>query len=418
MHARIRSAISTAAVAAAALFIATPGAVATQSQPVLAGAQNTENFETLIVNTGKVSLNDCLAVNPAHDAGLVACGRYGLAGLGTSSGIGVYGTSGTGDGVFGRNSGLFGIGVHGQSAGAGSAVAGEATANGVGVWGTSASAIGVKGQGGPTGVFGSGTTTGVQGSASSGGTGVLGYNGGSTGIGVHGKTGGTGAGVFGEATANGVGVVAKSTGGTGVIAQSDASGGTAVNATATNGTGAIAVRGTTDSGWAGYFTAPDSTGIGVHASGGRYGVRGFTDTGTGVYGANFGATGIGVYGQTGGSGSAVYGEATASGVAVFGKSTTNGTALRGDSASGTALQVNGKAKFSRSGLLTLAASAASITKTGVPLTSASYVLATLQTNTAGLFIQGAVPNPAGSSITIYFSKTAPAGTRVAWFVVA
>jgi hypothetical protein len=50
-------------------------------------------------------------------------------------------------------------------------------------------------------------------------------------------------------------------------------------------------------------------------------------------------------------------------------------------------------------------------------TSASYVLATLQTNTVGLFIQGAVPNPAGSSITIYFSKTAPIGTRVAWFVV-
>jgi hypothetical protein len=56
-------------------------------------------------------------------------------------------------------------------------------------------------------------------------------------------------------------------------------------------------------------------------------------------------------------------------------------------------------------------------KNGVPLTSASYVLASLQSKTAGLFIQGAVPNPGASSITIYFSKTAPAGTRVAWFVV-
>src|SRR5262249_61667935 len=96
MQSRISLAITAAALAAVAgLLIATPGAVAVQSQPVLAGAQNTEDFETLIVNTGEVSLNDCLAVNSAHDAGLVACGRYGLAGLGTSSGIGVYGTSAT-----------------------------------------------------------------------------------------------------------------------------------------------------------------------------------------------------------------------------------------------------------------------------------------------------------------------------------
>jgi hypothetical protein len=192
--------------------------------------------------------------------------------------------------------------------------------------------------------------------------------------------------------------------------------GTAIKATATNGSGTRTVWGVSDSGYAGYFTALGSIGIGVYALGGRYGVVGSTQTGTGVYGVNVGTTGIGVNGKTYGSGSGVYGEAINNGVAVFGKST-NGTALRGDNPSGTALEVNGKAKFSRSGVLTLADSAASITKTGVPLTSASYVLATLQTNTTGLFIQGAVPNPAGSTITIYFSKTAPIGTRVAWFVV-
>jgi hypothetical protein len=370
MQSRIRLAVTAVASAAAAvLFIATPGAVAIQSQPVLAGAQNTENFETLIVNTGMVSLNDCLAVNPAHDAGLVACGRYGLAGLGTSSGIGVYGTSATGNGVFGRNSGSFGIGVHGQSVGAGSGVYGEALANGVGVWGSSSSAIGVKGEGGPTGVFGHGTTTGVQGSASSGGTGVLGYNGGSTGIGVHGRTDGTGSGVFGEATTSGLGV---------------------------NGVSA--------------------SGTGVRGSGAIRGVTGTTSTGSGVYGENTGSVGIGVEGRTGGTGSAVYGQATANGVGVYGVSTT-GTGVSANSANGTALQVNGKAKFSRSGVIALAASAASITKTGVSLTSNSYVLATLQTNTGGLFIQGAVPNPGASSITIYFNKAAPIGARVAWFVV-
>ena len=52
MRTRIRVAITASALAAgAALFIATPGAIATQSQPVLAGAQNTEDFETIIANT-------------------------------------------------------------------------------------------------------------------------------------------------------------------------------------------------------------------------------------------------------------------------------------------------------------------------------------------------------------------------------
>jgi hypothetical protein len=318
MGRRIRVAITVVAVAAGtALFIGTPGAVAIQSQPVLAGAQNTANFETLIVNENRVSLPTCLALNPYLDSGLVACGYYGVQGLGSGA---------NGAGVFGKNTGL-------------------------------------------------------------------------TGIGVHGVTGGTGSGVFGEATANGVGVVAKSTNGTGVVA-------TALNGSGVRATGgSYGVYGTTTTGTGVYGTT--STGTGVYGS---------TGTGTGVVGVNFGATGIGVNGKTFGSGSAVYGESINNGVAVFGKST-NGTALRGDSPNGTALQVNGKAKFSRSGVLTLAASASSITKTGVPLTAASYVLATLQTNTLGLFIQGAVPNPAGSSITIYFSKAAPIGTRVAWFVV-
>ena len=88
MRTRIRVVITVAALASGTtLFIATPGAIATQAQPVLAGAQNTEDFETLIVNTNKVSLNACLALNPAHHGGLVACGEYGLMGLGGSAGV-------------------------------------------------------------------------------------------------------------------------------------------------------------------------------------------------------------------------------------------------------------------------------------------------------------------------------------------
>jgi hypothetical protein len=211
-------------------------------------------------------------------------------------------------------------------------------------------------------------------------------------------------------------VFGKSTSGTGVQAQSDASNGIAVKATALNGGVAKAVWGVSGSGYGGFFTATSAGGFGVYGNGARNGVVGETETGTGVYGTNSGATGIGVYGKTAGVGSAVYGEATVNGVAVFGKST-NGTALRGDSPSGIALQVNGRASFSRSGVITLGSIASSITQNGVPLTSASSVLATLQTNTSGLFVEAAVPNPAGSNFTIYFGKAAPAGTKVAWFVV-
>jgi hypothetical protein len=355
MQSRIRLGITVAVVAAtAALFIATPGAVAVDFQPVLAGANNTATFGTLIVNSNSISLS--------HGDPLQFC-RQGLDQYPED----LHGFSACGDkvGVEGFAPGVFlfedGIGVRG---------------NGY---------TGVNGDGTHIGVFGSGPEQGVWG-ASVTGDAVLGQNTGSTGIGVHGKTGGTGSAVFGEATGHGLGVFAKSTNGTGLRAESDAIGGFAVNASAMNGQAAIAVQGV-------------------------------TQTGTGVFGTNLGTSGIGVYGKTGGAGTAVYGEATTSGVGILGKTVT-GTALRGDSSTdtGTALQVNGKASFSRSGVIRLGSFADSVIKGGVPMTSASYVLATLQTNTSGLVIQAAVPNPAGF-FTIYFNRPAPVGTRVAWFVV-
>ena len=103
---------------------------------------------------------------------------------------------------------------------------------------------------------------------------------------------------------------------------------------------------------------------GVFGNGTSTGVEGVSHTGTGVLGRNTGPTGIGVNGLTGGTGSAVYGLATANGAGVFGKSQT-GSALRGDSPSGTALEVNGKAKFSRSGIVTIASGTASKTVSSV-----------------------------------------------------
>jgi hypothetical protein len=241
---------------------------------------------------------------------------------------------------------------------------------GIGIFGGSTSgavpdSVGVKGTGN-MGVAGFGIDTGVYG-RSTDEVGVLGESLGNfaSAVFAHHLGANPGFGVWGQADA-----------GQGVVGIGGASVGDGVEgkATASGRSGVWAHHEGANSGYG--LRATATVGVGVLASGSLYGVNGSATTagGTGIYASNT---------QSGGYG----------------------------------LRVSGKAGFSRSGVLTLAANATSITKTGVPLTSASYVLATLQTNTAGLFIQGAVPNPAGSSITIYFSKAAPIGTKVAWFVV-
>jgi hypothetical protein len=104
----------------------------------------------------------------------------------------------------------------------------------------------------------------------------------------------------------------------------------------------------------------------------------------------------------------VHGQATtAGGVGVLAENTTGATAL----------QVAGTAAFSRSGLLTVAAGQSSATQTGVPLTAASLVLATLQQDKAGVWVRSAVPNVSGNSFTVHLSKAVTASISVAWFVV-
>ena len=95
------------------------------------------------------------------------------------------------------------------------------------------------------------------------------------------------------------------------------------------------------------------------------------------------------------------------------ENTADGTALR---ASGTA-SFAGTTAFSRSGVLTVAAGSSSATKTGVALTSASLVLATLQQDRAGVWVRSAVPNVAARSFSVHLSKAVAAITKVAWFVV-
>jgi hypothetical protein len=61
----------------------------------------------------------------------------------------------------------------------------------------------------------------------------------------------------------------------------------------------------------------------------------------------------------------------------------------------------------------------SVTVTGVSLTAASLVLATLQSSIKKVYVEAVVPNVSGGSFEILLSKAVPAGhtASIGWFVV-
>ncbi len=86
---------------------------------------------------------------------------------------------------------------------------------------------------------------------------------------------------------------------------------------------------------------------------------------------------------------------------------------------GTALSVDGVAKFSGSGLASVAAKDSSVTIKGVDLTSSSLVLATLQNSFKGVYVEPAVPDVSAKSFVINLSAAVPVGktAKIGWFVV-
>ena len=172
--------------------------------------------------------------------------------------------------------------------------------------------------------------------------------------------------------------------------------------------------------------------IGLEGNGNTYGVYGGGDD-TGVYGVSSG--GNGVFGYSSGTGngvdgfvnsstaSGVYGENGSSGFGVAGRAN-GGVGVLADSTSGTALEVNGKAQFSRSGVVTISYPAKTAVISAVPLTAKSLVFATEQRFLAGVYVVAAVPNLSGSSnsFTIYLNKTpgtstSPKSVTVGWYVI-
>ena len=185
--------------------------------------------------------------------------------------------------------------------------------------------------------------------------------------------------------------------------------------------------------------APNTDETGVYGfsniSEGSTGVWGDSFIGTGVYGV--GVTGVfgqgdagvvgdgnyGVYGfgRQGVTGHAVTGE---TGVYGFVGSATAvppvppvNTAVRAYSASSTyvALDVFGKAKFSRSARIAISANTSSKKITMAGVTTGSYIIATLQTRRTGVYVHAVVP--AAGSFTIYLNKAVTATTYVGYLVI-
>ena len=190
---------------------------------------------------------------------------------------------------------------------------------------------------------------------------------------------------------NGVGLYARADNGDGLSGFS-LTGGSGVSGQANAGSGV--------EGHGGNGVYGEGTENGVQAKGGTFGVFAEGDDyGTYSRGPNYG-----VFGQaTGAGGTGVWGEST------------NGTGVRANSTSGVALRVTGKARFSRSGIVTIAAGASSKSISLAGVTPSSMVLATAQQN-AAVHVKAAIPST--SAFVIRLTGNAPAGgLKVAYFVL-
>lgn len=225
---------------------------------------------------------------------------------------------------------------------------------------------------------GTGATNGVRGMSNSG-SGVEGTS--QVGVGVHGRTG----------NALSVGVL-----------------GNAGNATVPSGD--------LDSGILGI------SGIGSELSTGVWGV---SNTGTGVYGSGptgvvgdgdwgvYGTGGVGVAGDVGVGGTGVYGFAGSAAAPI---PTANvGVEARAGATAQLALNVVGRAKFSRSGRTLIGAGKSFITISLTGVTSSSLVFANLYSYRAGTYVIAATP--VSGSFTIRLNRALASSAYVVWFVL-
>jgi hypothetical protein len=368
----LAAALGGLAASAAHAFGRPTAALATDGQPVVQGADNSGSASTLVRS------NTTTALQGLADA--ASGGAYGVRGRSNSTG---------------------GAGVVGQV---------------IAATGTNYGVRGISGSNGGVGVRGEAPLLGVEGVtlAANQGIGVSGTSSGNGGIGVKGvaKDAVNGTGVSAEGATLGVYAVAEAVGGFGVT-------GVAFNDGQTVGTKGIVYS---------------ANGIGVfgHAlqstATSARGVVGRAETGTGVHGWVSGGplppTGTphtGVHGEChiDANSNGVYGASNA-GVGVRATSTSGIglLAAAANTASAAALKVDGRAVFSRSGKAKVLSGHASVVVSGIPLTSSSLVLATIQgSGASGVYVRNVAVSVGSSLFTIRLSKAVAADTNVAWFIV-
>lgn len=167
-----------------------------------------------------------------------------------------------------------------------------------------------------------------------------------------------------------------------------------------------------------------STGIKVAAS--QVGIRAevHNEFGAGVQGIAQGSEAAGVEGFNEGNGGAgVAGVSSGpAGTGVIGNGSGSGTGGYFTTDTGTALRVNGRTRFSRSGRASVPKSRSyiDITVPGGLSTTTSSVLATIQTYRSGVAVAGVRLNyPSAGKARIYLTKIASttATTPIGWFVI-
>ncbi|HEY7042639.1 MAG TPA: hypothetical protein VH419_03125 [Nocardioidaceae bacterium] len=160
----------------------------------------------------------------------------------------------------------------------------------------------------------------------------------------------------------------------------------------------------------------EATGFGSGSTGVKASGSGADSTGVFGLGGRFGVTGITAGGciVLHGCAVGVQGTNTSNGYGVQGSSV-DGVGVVASSANGTALSVSGKARFSRSGVVSIASGSTSKSVTLAGVTTSSMVLVTAQQNKA-VTVKAAVP--AAGSFRIFLTGNAPSGgLKVAYFVL-
>ena len=365
------------------------------SQGIFAKTRASDQSAVYALQGGGSGLGITAAVTgDAGGAGVPGVGGFSASGPGvqgnSSSGAGVVGTTGTT-----TQSAVYGQQVNSSGLTMVAAVTGDTGSAGVpGVGGISASGPGVQGNSSSgAGVVGTTRTTAQSG--------VYGQQVNSSGLtmvaGVTGDTNSSGIAGVGGISDSGPGVQGNSSSGAGVVGTTRTTAQSGVYGQQVNSSGLTMVAAVT----------------GDTGSAGVPGVGGISASGPGVHGVTGGTSGTfmvaGVYGETN--------VATSAGVA--GVNSGAGMGVYANSGSGDALHVVGKTAFSRSGVATVAGTSAapknSVVVSGVPLTPASFIIATSQTHAGP--VAAAVPNSGGTGFTIYLSKSVSVQVNVAWFVI-